>query len=83
MVKAVLICLTQRGVEPLGTHQFSHLPRKGDWVEIEIEDADDKIAYCYEVAQVLIAPLGVDIYVTNPQPSTDARAKLRELFEEK
>ena len=77
MVKAIVINLTSEGAASLGTHELSHLPRSGDWIEVVDEQNQD---ICCDVVQVLIGCHGIDIYVTNPRPTTSARLNLMAQF---
>ena len=79
-LKVMVIQVTTDALKGLGSHIVFHLPRIGDW--LELEDEYHK-AICYNVVQVIIGKYGADIYVTNPRPTTDALNDLKGIIRSK
>ena len=73
MVSVVVINLTTKGATGLGTRELSHLPRTGDWIEL---NNDQGQGICYDVVQVVIGCYGADVFVTNPRPTASAQMTL-------
>jgi hypothetical protein len=82
MNKLVVINLSAKTPQGLGTLHFQQMPRPGDWIEAEGENHQSVF---YEVIQIVHSSTGAgaDLYVANPRPGTEARRDLHRAFLEK
>jgi hypothetical protein len=82
MHELVVINLSAKQPQGLGTLKFKQLPRPGDW--IDTEDENHRSVF-YEVIQIVHSASGngADLYVANPRPGIQARSDLHRSFSEK